>query len=1199
MPKVLFSKSARLFLAASALLATILPLAGCGPLASKSASVAVSGGANNSTSGYTPAAIGGIVHGGQQPIIGSSVQLYQVSTNGPDTAATPLLSSPVVTDPLGRFSITGKYSCSSSTSLVYLVATGGDPGSGTANNSIVMIGALGPCGSISANTSVVLNEVTTAAAAFALNSFMSGATNVGYSGDQSAILAAFNNVQSYANTSNGTSSNSDIVSVANLMAACVNGSSTVCGNILGQTGGGGNILTSMLYMSRHSLSEFANLFTTYIQPNAPFNGNGGNSGGGSTGPGCTTLTMTTLPSFTVTTSGGVSTATIHGMAGATFYHTTDGSPVSSSSSTATTFTVKLDDVIELMATLSCYYPAYYDATTDAPVIADAKGSFTVTTKSTTSYFYTLDGSQPTTKSTPYKAADVVTPGAQDTFTVLAKAPGYKPAYSNLNSATPLISINGTTVTLTDPTDASKDGASELTYGLNGPTSTLMPYPNGGFTVAIADVAYGCVKAVGRGLVCSMLESSGDVTPTITNGSLTFTKSLADATIFYTKNGAPPTLTGLQYSGSSVTLAVADVLGYAAKAPGRSWTTFMLPPIPAPVVTLNNGVATMTDDFANATIYFTTDGTQPTTSSHQYVPPSYTPALTDVLTARAKAPGYQYSYWYTSMLPTPTTIPTFSYSPSTGLTTMSVPGDTAAQIFYTKSGSTPSMSSLAYSGPFAANIADIYLMVAKSPGKPVSYVSPGQFTTNKPQSMWAPGGILSYKDPGDGRQFFYVTNPYNGYGSPTLASTHYTGPFRVYPYTWVTAMAKIPGYAPTVSNDFSLDAILGDIETLGSCGIVANGLAADRVGNVYAACADSASTENIYKFGPTGDKSGVLFSFPLTNASTTPLGITVTPGGTLYVPDPNAGGVHRFMNGTHTFVTTPGLQPDHVFTQQWEQVYVLDGNRGYQIINPGSTTATALTDGHAPTACVGGLLNNASNGGIYCASANAYLGASYLLASDGHTTFTDQQSITVPGLIGGLALAVNGDMYLTTRSSSTKTDSALFTIHPRASSTTTPSAPLQLTNGRTVMTSIDGSPLTSLTLNNPMGITSDPTGNIYVGEGTGAIRRLREAQTSAPADVPSISFSSGSFHVSCTTADAVLYYTLDGSIPTKGAWAFLADFGTSLVNAAKTPASSLNTVGYTMKVPADGVIPATSGQTIQVIAVKDAMFDSGVASATAP
>ena len=89
----------------------------------------------------------GALHGGQQPISGASVQLYAVGRTGYGSSATPLLSSPVMTDATGAFSITGDYTCPTSTSQLYIVATGGNPGlaPGTNNPAIAMMSALGPC----------------------------------------------------------------------------------------------------------------------------------------------------------------------------------------------------------------------------------------------------------------------------------------------------------------------------------------------------------------------------------------------------------------------------------------------------------------------------------------------------------------------------------------------------------------------------------------------------------------------------------------------------------------------------------------------------------------------------------------------------------------------------------------------------------------------------------------------------------------------------------------------------------------------------------------------------------------------------------------------------------------------------------------------------------------------------------------------
>jgi hypothetical protein len=84
--------------------------------------------------GASPA-LRGSVHGGQQPVSSAAIQLYTVGTTGDGSAATPLLTTAVLTDGGGNFTITGDYTCPSAASLIYMVASGGNPGlsAGSAN----------------------------------------------------------------------------------------------------------------------------------------------------------------------------------------------------------------------------------------------------------------------------------------------------------------------------------------------------------------------------------------------------------------------------------------------------------------------------------------------------------------------------------------------------------------------------------------------------------------------------------------------------------------------------------------------------------------------------------------------------------------------------------------------------------------------------------------------------------------------------------------------------------------------------------------------------------------------------------------------------------------------------------------------------------------------------------------------------------
>lgn len=153
------------FLAAGTLAAALVTLTGCGI---------------GSTAGSSPdpvqlKSLQGNVHGGMQPISGAVIQLWSVGSSGYGSDGTNLLGSHVVqTDSNGFFDITGDYTCPTNDTLVYITATGGNPGmaAGTNNTAIKLASALGTCGNLITNKPYIwINEVTTAAAAFALGQF--------------------------------------------------------------------------------------------------------------------------------------------------------------------------------------------------------------------------------------------------------------------------------------------------------------------------------------------------------------------------------------------------------------------------------------------------------------------------------------------------------------------------------------------------------------------------------------------------------------------------------------------------------------------------------------------------------------------------------------------------------------------------------------------------------------------------------------------------------------------------------------------------------------------------------------------------------------------------------------------------------------------------------------------------------------------
>ena len=119
--------------------------------------------------GASSAAIQGHAFGGQQPIVGALVTIYEAGTSGYGAGA--IQKASVSTDASGGFAFTsGAYTCTAANSPMYLVVTGGNPGQG-ANANIALSAVLGSC-SAAKSAVVTVNEVTTAATVLALGQFM-------------------------------------------------------------------------------------------------------------------------------------------------------------------------------------------------------------------------------------------------------------------------------------------------------------------------------------------------------------------------------------------------------------------------------------------------------------------------------------------------------------------------------------------------------------------------------------------------------------------------------------------------------------------------------------------------------------------------------------------------------------------------------------------------------------------------------------------------------------------------------------------------------------------------------------------------------------------------------------------------------------------------------------------------------------------
>jgi trimeric autotransporter adhesin len=142
--------------------------------------------------------------------------------------------------------------------------------------------------------------------------------------------------------------------------------------------------------------------------------------------------------------------------------------------------------------------------------------------------------------------------------------------------------------------------------------------------------------------------------------------------------------------------------------------------------------TISDTTSGATIYYTTNGTTPTTSSAVYSEP-ITVSSTETVEAIATASGYTNSTVgsaaYTITTPTAAT-PTFSPAAGsyTSAQTVTISDTTSgATIHYTTNGTTPTTSSAAYSGPITVSATETLEAIAAATGYNNSAVGSAAYT----------------------------------------------------------------------------------------------------------------------------------------------------------------------------------------------------------------------------------------------------------------------------------------------------------------------------------------------------------------------------------------------------------------------------------------------------------------------------------------
>ena len=260
---------------------------------------------------------------------------------------------------------------------------------------------------------------------------------------------------------------------------------------------------------------------------------------------------------------------------------------------------------------------------------------------------------------------------------------------------------------------------------------------------------------GTAMVTGIATGQAAPAPTFSPGAGTYTSiqmvALADsasgAAIYYTTDGSTPTAASTLYAGP-ITVAATETINAIAVVTGDSNSsvaaalyTIKLPPTPTPTFTPAAGTYTtvqtvaIADAVSSATVYYTTDGSTPTTSSTKYTAAIPVNA-TETINALAVATGYSNSAVATALftLNLPTAAPTYAPAGGTFNAVQSVtildttPG---AVIYYTTNGTTPTTSSTVYTAPVSVTATEMIQAVALAPGFTLSPVTPSTYTINLP------------------------------------------------------------------------------------------------------------------------------------------------------------------------------------------------------------------------------------------------------------------------------------------------------------------------------------------------------------------------------------------------------------------------------------------------------------------------------------
>jgi hypothetical protein len=557
-----------------------------------------------------------------------------------------------------------------------------------------------------------------------------------------------------------------------------------------------------------------------------------------------------------------------GTEGSTIFYTTDGStPTGASTQYSAPFTLTVTTTVNAIAMANGSLPSAVATATftleppaDTPTFSPAPGSFAAEQHVTLSdassgaeIFYTTNGTTPTTSSTHYTAA--ITVSATTTIEAIATATNS----SNSAVATGTFTIETPAATPTfSPAPGTYSSARQVTLSDATPGSSIF-YTTDGATPTTSSTKYaGAISVDATTTIKAIATAAGSLTSAV--GSATYTiepltatptfspaagtyataqhVSLADSTegssIFYTTNGTTPTTSSTRYTAAITVSATTTIKAIATAADSlpsavASATFTIETPAATPTFTPAAGTysseqqVTISDATPNASIFYTTNGTTPTTASTPYTAPISVSASTTIK-AIATAPGSLESavasaiFRFEAQADAPVFSPaagTYSAAQKVTITDKSF----GVSIYYTTDGATPTTSSTKYTAAITVSTTTTINAIAAGTRFATSEMATATYTIGTEAAVATPtfspaagsyssAQQVTISDSTSGAAIFFTTNG----TTPTASSTRYTGAITVSATTTIKAIAT--------ATDMSNSAVASATYTIGTETVVA-------------------------------------------------------------------------------------------------------------------------------------------------------------------------------------------------------------------------------------------------------------------------------------------------------------------------------------------------------------------------------------------